>query len=76
MSENGADLKIILPVSLAVYALLKMGSAATTPLWVTLGLFSFTSFVSLHPGALEESLDNKNRKKRRSKVMSNSNTSS
>jgi hypothetical protein len=83
MSENGADLKVILPVSLAACALLKMGSTATTPLWVTLGLFSFTSFVSLHPSALEESDDNKKesddnkkRKKRRSKDMSNSNTSS
>ncbi len=54
-SENVVDLKAVLPLSLAAYALLKIGSQATAPLWVTLGLFSFTSFMALHPGALNES---------------------
>lgn len=69
-SENGVDLKALLPVSLAAYALFKIGSAATTPLWVTLGLFSFASFVSLNPGALDESVDHEQRTKRRPKSMS------
>ena len=66
-SGNGVDMKALLPISLAVYALLKIGSERTTPLWVTLGLFSFSSFVSLHPGALDGSAAGNHSRKRRPK---------
>lgn len=46
---NVFDLKTILPVGFGTYALLKVGSAMTTPLWVTLAIFSFTSFAILNP---------------------------
>jgi hypothetical protein len=67
-SDNKLDVKALFPVGIAAYALFKIGSAATTPLWVTLGLFSFASFLSLNPGALDEST--KQRKNHRSKSMS------
>lgn len=69
-SENGVDMKALLPLSLAAYALFKMGTAVATPLWVTLGLFSFTSFVALHPGALNESVNKEQRNRRQPKGMS------
>ena len=45
---NAVDLKVLLPLGLAVYAFFKLGSEVSTPLWVTLGIFSFNSFVRLH----------------------------
>ena len=47
-TDNTVDLKVLLPAGLAVWAFLKMGVEASTPLWVTLGIFSFNSFVALH----------------------------
>lgn len=50
-TDNTVDLKVLLPLGLAIYAFLELESDITTPLWVTLGIFSFNSFVSLHhPG--------------------------
>lgn len=46
-SNNMVDLKVLLPLGLAVYAFGK-GSHIVTPLWVTLAIFSFNSFVRLH----------------------------
>jgi cation transport ATPase len=48
-TNNNLDLKVLLPLGLAVYAFLEVGAEASTPLWVTLGIFSFNSFISLHP---------------------------
>jgi hypothetical protein len=48
-ADNNFDLKGLVPIGLALYALSKVGSAATTPLWVTLAIFSFTSFAVLNP---------------------------
>lgn len=45
---NAVDLKVLLPAGLAVWAFLKAGADVATPLWVTLAIFSFNSFVSLH----------------------------
>lgn len=45
---NLIDLKVVLPLVLAVYSALEIGLEASTPLWVTLGIFSFNSFVALH----------------------------
>lgn len=42
------DLKVTLPALLAVWAFFEVGLDASTPLWVSLGMFSFNSFVSLH----------------------------
>jgi len=55
-TNNTVDLKVLLPLGLALYAFLEAGTEAVTPLWVTLGIFSFNSFVALHsphPGAQE-----------------------
>jgi hypothetical protein len=45
---NTVDLKVLLPAGLAVWAFFKAGADISTPLWVTLGIFSFNSFVALH----------------------------
>jgi hypothetical protein len=47
-SGNAVDLKVLLPLGLAVYSFIEIGLEASTPLWVTLGIFSFNSFLSLH----------------------------
>ena len=47
-TNNTVDLKVLLPVGLAVYSAAEIGLQASTPLWVTLGIFSFNSFVALH----------------------------
>jgi hypothetical protein len=47
-TNNAVDLKVLLPLGLAVYSAVEIGLEASTPLWVTLGIFSFNSFVSLH----------------------------
>lgn len=52
-TDDAADLKSLLPLGLAAIALLNIGSAATTPLWVTLGIFSFTSFAILSTDTVE-----------------------
>ncbi len=45
---NTVDLKVLLPAGLAVWAFFKAGADVATPLWVTLAIFSFHSFVALH----------------------------
>jgi len=45
---NMVDMKVLLPAGLAVWAFLKAGADVATPLWVTLAIFSFHSFVALH----------------------------
>jgi len=57
-TNNTVDLKVLLPLGLAVYAFLELESDITTPLWVTLGIFSFNSFVALHhPAAHRMEMD-------------------
>lgn len=48
-TNNNVDLKVLLPLVLAAYTVFEYGAEASTPLWVTLGIFSFNSFVALHP---------------------------
>jgi hypothetical protein len=55
-TDNNLDLKVLLPLGLAVYAFLEVGAEVSTPLWVTLGIFSFNSFVQLHPPLPEVSV--------------------
>jgi hypothetical protein len=52
---NTLDLRVLLPLGLAVYSFLELESDITTPLWVTLGIFSFNSFVSLHGSSAGQS---------------------
>lgn len=58
-TKDGVDLKSLLPIGLGLYALLRVGSAATTPLWVTLGIFSFTSFAILNPVSIAVGTEDK-----------------
>jgi hypothetical protein len=46
-TDNMVDLQVLLPLGLAAVGFFEIGAAAT-PLGVTLGLFSFNSFISLH----------------------------
>ena len=48
VTDNQLDLKVITPLGLAVYAFMALGFEAATPVWLTLGLFSFNHFVDLH----------------------------
>jgi hypothetical protein len=48
MTGNAVDLKVIAPLALAVGAFMELGITAATPVWLTLGLFSFNHFVDLH----------------------------
>jgi hypothetical protein len=45
---NAVDLKVLAPLAIAVGAFMELGVAASTPVWLTLGLFSFNHFVDLH----------------------------
>jgi hypothetical protein len=47
-SDNTVDLNVLVPLGVAVYSALAVGLEAATPLWVTLAIFSFHSFVALH----------------------------
>lgn len=47
-TDNNLDLKVLAPLGLAVYAFMELGFEAATPVWLTLGLFSFNHFVTLH----------------------------
>jgi cation transport ATPase len=45
---NVLDLKVLLPAVAAVWAFFEVGRDASTPMWFSLGIFSFNSFVTLH----------------------------
>jgi len=45
---NAVDLKVLLPLGLAVVTFLELGLEAATPIWLTLGLFSLNHFVEMH----------------------------
>jgi len=49
---NAVDLKVLAPLGLAVAAFMELGITASTPIWLTLGLFSFNHFVDLHSHAI------------------------
>ena len=50
-SGNLVDLNVLLPLGLALSSVLTVGLSAGTPLWVTLAISSFHSFVSLQARA-------------------------
>jgi ribose 1,5-bisphosphokinase PhnN len=47
-TANAIDLRTLLPLCLSVYSLMT-DKKEPSPLWVTLLIFSFNAFVSLHP---------------------------
>jgi hypothetical protein len=47
-TNNAVDLKVIAPLALAAGVFFELGVAASTPVWLTLGLFSFNHFVDMH----------------------------
>jgi Heavy metal associated domain 2 len=47
-TNNSVDLNVLIPLAAAIYSFLEVESEAPTPLWLTLGIFSFHSFVALH----------------------------
>jgi hypothetical protein len=47
-TDNKLDLAVLVPLVSAALALSKRTSAQGTPIWVTLGMFAFQSFVSLN----------------------------
>lgn len=53
-TNNNLDLKVLLPLGLAAWAIIENDPEIATPLWLTLSIFSFNSFVALHaqPGAV------------------------
>jgi Heavy metal associated domain 2 len=55
VTDNEVDLKFILPFGVAILGLLALRYSSATPLWLTLLIFSFNSFLGLHaptPGEL------------------------
>jgi cation transport ATPase len=47
-TNNALDLKVLVPLALAVYSVTVIELSAATPMWATLGLFSFNHFLELH----------------------------
>jgi hypothetical protein len=47
-TDNEVDLKFILPFAVAVLGLLALRRSSVTPLWLTLMIFAFNSFLGLH----------------------------
>lgn len=45
---NALDLKILLPIGAGLLGLAMLGKPRRTPIWLTLLMFSFSSFISLH----------------------------
>jgi hypothetical protein len=47
-TNNAVDLKLLVPLGLAAYSLFFVNTKESSPLWVTLLVFSIHTFVSLH----------------------------
>jgi hypothetical protein len=59
-TDNEVDLKFILPFAVAVLGLVALRYSSVTPLWLTLLIFAFNSFLGLHApsiGELESLID-------------------
>jgi hypothetical protein len=48
-THNELDLKVLVPLALAIYSAFEFGAEVATPIWLTLGIFSVNSFIALHP---------------------------
>jgi hypothetical protein len=44
------DLKVVLPLIAAVAGISTLGKSRRTPVWMTLLIFAFSSFLSMHGG--------------------------
>lgn len=58
-TDNGFDLKSLVPLGLLGAAVLRIGAQAATPLWVTLAIFSFSSFIAMHPDVINREKERK-----------------
>jgi copper chaperone CopZ len=51
---NEVDLKFVMPLVVGVLGLISLRRTATTPLWLTLMIFAFHSFMNLHAPGVED----------------------
>lgn len=56
-TDNEIDLKVLLPLFVGGLGLLALRRKASTPLWLTLLIFAFHSFLTLHGVAVAEEVD-------------------
>lgn len=56
-TDNEIDLKVLLPLTAGVFAFFALRRKWTTPLWLTLMIFAFHSFLTLHHVAGAEEID-------------------
>jgi len=56
-TDNQLDLKVLLPLAVGVLGLFALRRKATTPLWLTLLIFAFHSFLTLHGVAAAEEIE-------------------
>jgi hypothetical protein len=54
MTDDELDLKFILPVVVAALGIFSLRHSSTTPLWLTLLIFAFHSFLGLHAPSIDE----------------------
>ena len=47
-TDNCVDLKIVLALGIIGFTVLEVGTAAATPVWVTLTLFSLNHVIEMH----------------------------
>jgi hypothetical protein len=57
VTDNELDLKVLLPLAAGVLGFLAFRRKAATPLWLTLMIFAFHSFLTLHGVAGTEEID-------------------
>jgi Heavy metal associated domain 2 len=53
-TDDELDLKFILPLVVGVLGIFSLRHSSTTPLWLTLLIFAFHSFLGLHTPAIDE----------------------
>lgn len=56
-TDNEIDLKVLLPLTAGVLGFIAFSQKAATPLWLTLMIFAFHSFLTLHQVAGAEEID-------------------
>ena len=59
VTNNTIDFKVVAPLALAVGAFLELGVEASTPVWLTMGLFSLNHLIELHTHATANSSSNR-----------------
>lgn len=55
-TDNQLDLRVLMPLAMAGIGLMIIRRPAATPLWLTLMIFAFNSFMSLQGPALDEEI--------------------